>query len=59
MRIRKIHKELADRLGRKLPGDWSVEQVRDYLDQATAAELDCTQLDFLTDSAIKVRDSLT
>jgi len=48
---------LAKRIGLKMPHDRSWEQVRDYLDQATAADLDAWQLDKVTDACIKVRDA--
>ncbi len=51
----KVTKEFAQRIGRKIPMDWTYEQVRDWLDQATGAELDNTQLNLLTDWALQAR----
>ena len=53
----KITKELAEKLGRQCPSDWSWEIVRDYVDQATDADLDCTQIDLITDWVVKARDA--
>jgi hypothetical protein len=49
---------LAKRVGMKMPGDWSWQQARDYLDQATGADLDAWQLDKIVDEAMRVRDRI-
>ena len=47
---------VARKVGPKMPLDWTEEQVRDFLDQATGFELDTWQLDKVVDEAIKVRN---
>ena len=54
-KINKANKELAQRLGRTMPLDWTPEQARDYLNQVTSAELDAFQLDLLVDVALRER----
>ncbi len=50
-------KERAIKLARRLKrlrrlSEMPIEDIRDFVDQATNGELDCFQLDFLTDLVI-------
>jgi len=46
----------AKKFGLKVPPEWTWDDARNYLDQATAADLDAWQLDKVTDEAIRSRD---
>jgi hypothetical protein len=49
---------VARKAGAKMQASMTWDQVRDYLDQATAADLDPWMLDKITDEAIRTRDRL-
>jgi hypothetical protein len=51
----KITKKLAARVAQQLPDNAEFETAREIVDEATGGDLDCTQLDLLTEWAIKAR----
>jgi hypothetical protein len=54
--LKAISKELAAKIRPHVTGlDW--ENARDFVDQYTGNELDCTQLDLLTDWATQAVDA--
>jgi hypothetical protein len=51
----KITKKLAANVAQQLPDNADFETAREIVDGATGGDLDCTQLDLLTEWAIKAR----